>query len=490
MSPHTRKLPFFTCFIISICIAGPVSTQIADSADKIVINARGLHNAHIGISIYEPATNTYWYNYQGDKYFVPASNTKIPTCYAAMKYLGDSLVGLRYGFAEQWQKEKILFIKSSGDPTFLHKDFAEQPVFDFLKSNCNGKKYLGYYIDSVQVDRWGAGWSWNDYMGDYMAERNVFPVFGNVLNIQLNDVNKRSPTYEQQMEGNKLILFTTGNHFFDSIINDNNTIQNIKRAPYQPKEIYLSLARSMENNYFYIKRTTKPFVREVIPFSTGEFRTTLDVLKDTLSIPLAYLMKDKNDKYFWESDISYDEGGECEVKKWYVVHSQPTDSVLKPMMHRSDNFFAEQMLLMVSNEKLGYMNDEAIIDTLLNNDLKDLPQKPNWADGSGLSRYNLFTPQDMVFILNKMKDEFGMDRVKDIFATGGTGTISNYYKADSGFIYGKTGSLSGVVAFSGFLYTKQGKLLIFSTLVNNHVGSATEVRRAVERFLEGVRNNY
>ena len=61
-----------------------------------MLDAPSLQTAHVGISIYEPATNKYWYDYQGDKYFVPASNTKIPTCYAAMKYLGDSLVGLKY----------------------------------------------------------------------------------------------------------------------------------------------------------------------------------------------------------------------------------------------------------------------------------------------------------------------------------------------------------------------------------------------------------
>ena len=170
------------------------------------------------------------------------------------------------------------------------------------------------------------------------------------------------------------------------------------------------------------------------------------------------------------------------------LYSQPTDSLLKPMMHRSDNFFAEQSLLMVSNAKLGYMNDEKIIDTLLKTDFNDLPQKPKWADGSGLSRYNLFTPQDFVAILNKMKNEFGMERLKVILPTGGEGTISNYYKADSGYIYGKTGTLSGVVAFSGFLYTKNGRLLIFSTLINNHQTSSTEVRRAIEKFLQEVRS--
>jgi D-alanyl-D-alanine carboxypeptidase/D-alanyl-D-alanine-endopeptidase (penicillin-binding protein 4) len=160
------------------------------------------------------------------------------------------------------------------------------------------------------------------------------------------------------------------------------------------------------------------------------------------------------------------------------------------MMHRSDNFFAEQSLLMVSNELLGIMNDEKIIDTLLKTDFKDLPQKPRWVDGSGLSRYNLFTPQDFVAILNKMKNEFGMERIKTILPTGGKGTISSYYKTETGYIFAKTGTLSGVVAFSGFLYTKKNKLLIFSVLVNNHQSSATDVRRAVEKFLQGVRNKY
>jgi serine-type D-Ala-D-Ala carboxypeptidase/endopeptidase (penicillin-binding protein 4) len=146
--------------------------------------------------------------------------------------------------------------------------------------------------------------------------------------------------------------------------------------------------------------------------------------------------------------------------------------------------------LMVSNKLLGLMNDAKVIDTILKTEFKDLPQKPRWVDGSGLSRYNLFTPQDFVAILTKMKNEFGMDRLKNILATGGEGTISNYYKADSGYIFAKTGTLSGVVAFSGFLYTKKNKLLVFSVLVNNHQGSSAGIRRAVEKFLEGVRNGY
>jgi D-alanyl-D-alanine carboxypeptidase/D-alanyl-D-alanine-endopeptidase (penicillin-binding protein 4) len=189
-------------------------------------------------------------------------------------------------------------------------------------------------------------------------------------------------------------------------------------------------------------------------------------------------------------NISYGKIQFSSIANLKRVHSQPTDSLLKPMMHRSDNFFAEQSLLMVSNERLGIMNDEKIIDTLLKTDFKDLPQKPRWVDGSGLSRYNLFSPQDFVTILNKIKNEFGMDRIKNILPTGGEGTISSYYKTESGYLFAKTGTLSGVVAISGFLYTKKNKLLIFSVLVNNHNDSATDVRRAVEKFLQGIRNKY
>jgi serine-type D-Ala-D-Ala carboxypeptidase/endopeptidase (penicillin-binding protein 4) len=157
------------------------------------------------------------------------------------------------------------------------------------------------------------------------------------------------------------------------------------------------------------------------------------------------------------------------------------------MMHRSDNFFAEQSLLMVSNEKLGYMNDEAIIDYIKKNDFVGIPQMPRWVDGSGLSRYNMFTPQSLVWVLNKMKNEFGMVRLKNVLATGGEGTLSSLYKNINGFIFAKTGTLSNHVALSGFLYTKKNKLLIFSILTSGYQGSANPVRKAVEKFLVNLR---
>jgi len=430
-----KELLIINCslLILSSC---SIQQKVSKSA-KHVINDSSLLTAHVGISIYEPATGEYWYNYQGDKYFVPASNTKIPTCYVAMKYLGQNLRGLDY-----IETDSVLFIRPTADPSFMHRDYRSQPVFEYLLGS---NKQLAFIMPKWEAEVYGSGWAWNDYNSDYMAERSEMPIYGNVIE------------YILQQEGNKYKL--KGDiKFFRYALNE-------YVVPLTP---HIRIRRRRVDNTFDVFSSNGTFTKVQIPFRTFENQR---LLEDTL-------------KKAWLDNVY-----PPTEAKLTSIYSRPTDSLLKPMMHRSDNFFAEQSLLMVSNERLGVMNDEKIIDTLLKTDFKDLPQRPRWVDGSGLSRYNLFTPQDFVSILNKMKNEFGMERIKVIFPTGGEGTISSYYKADSNFIFAKTGTLSGVVALSGYLYTKKGKLLIFSALVNNHQASATAVRRAVEKFIHQLITN-
>ena len=434
-----KKTHFNLILIASIALFScSTSKKIGRMAKNDVLENEVFVSAHTGISIYEPATGKYWFNYQGNKYFVPASNTKLPTCYAAMKYLGDSLTGIKY-----IETNDSLIVIAAGDPTFLHPDFPVQRVFDFLKNN---DKPVSIKTSDWNDERWGSGWSWNDYSDDYAPERSAMPVYGNVLRLSCTLDN---------------LEFLPG--YFKKDVSINNDLdKNL-----YPGNVHRNMA---ENNFFVTAANPSKHYTET-PFTTSD-SLLASLLADTLRKAVSIHNADGYTKNINEKQL----------------HSQPTDSMLRILMHRSDNFFAEQSLLMVSDKLLGVMNDDMIIDTLLKTDFKDLPQKPHWVDGSGLSHYNLFSPQDFVAILNKIKNEFGMDRIKSILATGGTGTIRSYYKADSGFIYAKTGTLSGVVALSGYLYTKKNKLLIFSVLVNNHRTSSTNIRRAVEKFIEEVRN--
>src|SRR5687767_11792003 len=108
---------YFLCSLFFL-ISCSTQRQIGKEAGADLINDSDLVKAHIGISIFDAQSNKFLYNYQGKKYFVPASNTKIFTCYAGMKYLGDSIAGMRY-----IDTDTAIFLLPTGDPTLLHKDY-------------------------------------------------------------------------------------------------------------------------------------------------------------------------------------------------------------------------------------------------------------------------------------------------------------------------------------------------------------------------------
>src|SRR5688572_1174714 len=121
-----KELLIINCSLLILLSSCSIQQKISKSAQQVIKDS-SLLTAHVGISIYEPGTGKYWYSYQGDKYFVPASNTKIPTCYAAMKYLGENLRGLDY-----FETDSVLFIRPTADPSFMHRDYRSQPAFEYL----------------------------------------------------------------------------------------------------------------------------------------------------------------------------------------------------------------------------------------------------------------------------------------------------------------------------------------------------------------------
>jgi serine-type D-Ala-D-Ala carboxypeptidase/endopeptidase (penicillin-binding protein 4) len=469
---YCLQKPAALLFITACCFLCncSINKQIAQQA-KILLKDSAVSTGHTGISIYDPATGKYLYGHNATQYFIPASNVKLFSLYAGMKYLGDSLVGMRY----QKFSDSSINIYPSGDPTFLHFDYINQPVLDFLKA----KRKSFYVNDRANINALGYGWAWDDYSDDYMVERNAFPVFGNTIKISVDTFKQIERNYsvpDWKVVPRFFLKFIPNIFLLDGKTGASRLDSSeIKKLTQQ-----FFIKRKLANNDLNLLQTKVKFTKQEIPFVTNGVKTAVEILSDDLGINIVIGGLYDNSLY----------PGIPEHLEFHKIHSQPSDSLFKPMMHNSDNFFAEQTLLMTSNEYLGYMSDEKIIDTILKSSLKEVPQKPKWVDGSGLSRYNLFTPNDFVYILNKMKNDFGLQRMKVILATGGEGTLSSYYKSDAGFIYAKTGTLSNNCALSGYLYTQKGKLLIFSVLNNNYITGATPVRRSVEKFLQYIRQNF
>jgi D-alanyl-D-alanine carboxypeptidase/D-alanyl-D-alanine-endopeptidase (penicillin-binding protein 4) len=309
-------------------------------------------------------------------------------------------------------------------------------------------------------DPYGMGWSWDDYNDSYMAEKSPFPVYGNAIRW----IQSAGPAdFPGEITRNPTFVFSEPDVNWKVRFVEDTTNKTFR------------INRRREENYFEILQGSESWKEQQVPFITYGVQSALELLKDTLQKEIFSIT---------ETVPAADDN------RLLTIFSHSKDSLLKSMMHRSDNFFAEQVLIMVSNELMGKMKTSAIIDRMLQSDLKSLPQAPAWVDGSGLSRYNLFSPSDFVWILQRIKEEFGLEKLKAILPGGGEGTLTGYYAQQQGYIFAKTGTLTANVALSGFLITSKNKLLIFSILVNNHRSASSDIRRAIEKFLTGVQKKF
>ena len=381
-----------------------------------------------GFVLYDPTSKKEIINHNGSKYFTPASNTKIYTFYTAYRTFTDSVKSLAY-----YKAKDSLIIKGTGDPSFLY-GFDSTRVLNFLMKQPDSI----YLLDEIIAETpYGSGWAWDDYQYYYMPEKNLFPIYGNIIQFSMiNDSIISMPPYFKK---NITVL--------DSIT----TTRDI-----------------LKNRFYYQKNNTNDYF---VPFITSNYLVA-ELLGEAIDRKVKVIPSLK--KY-----------------EFSTLYGSSYDDLYKRMMIESDNFIAEQLMLQVGKEVSDKYSVESAIEYSLNNYLLGLPQKPRWVDGSGLSRYNLFSPNDMVFLLEKMHSEIPLEKLLGYFPVGGeTGTLKNWYANDKPFVYAKSGTLSNNYSLSGYLLTKKGTLLIFSYMNNHYRISTSKVKMDIEKTLKIIYNKY
>jgi len=154
---------------------------------------------------------------------------------------------------------------------------------------------------------------------------------------------------------------------------------------------------------------------------------------------------------------------------------------------------AEQLLLLCSAKRYGELNTERILDYIIDSLFIDKPVEIDWVDGSGLSRYNQFTPEMMVWVLDELQDLLPAEQLFDIFPAGGeSGTISEWYAGTDGqaFVFAKTGTLRHVHCLSGYIKTAGDKTLIFSFMHNNFPDKISKLKEEMEVLLNWTSENF
>lgn len=393
---------------------------VMDQADR---------NDFRGLVVYDLTRDKELLNYNGNKYFIPASTVKLFTFYTAYSILPDSVPSLEY-----LKRGDSLLIRGTADPTVLMAE--EDQVIEFLKAR-DEKIFL--VNRSIDDSKYGPGWSWEDYDYSYMPERSLLPLYGNTVTITFRDSLDIIPKFFKEALVAKV----------------SDSKSSVRAKPY----------RDLNRNRFYPRKLNLGDQRRV-PFITSN-QLAADLLGEAVNRKVT-LVEDQSGAEFTE------------------LVTRPYDSLYIGMLVESDNFIAEHLMLQVGRKLKNEYRVKVGIDHALDSLFEDMEHRPRWVDGSGLSRYNLFTPGSMVYLLEKMHREIPTDKLLAYLAQGGvSGTLEDYFKSPSGepYVFAKSGTLANNYCLSGYLKTKKGRLLAFSFMDNHYQGASAERKKELETYL-------
>lgn len=346
-------------------------------------------------------------------------------------YAGLRLLPDRLPALRYLRQNDTLFIEGTGDPSLLHPYFQDSTVIKFIRQAGKVRLNLNNFYDT----HWGPGWAWEDFDSQFSPERSPFPIYGNVVQLSNSGSGLVNPAY-----------FRDKIHYLR----------------------YTSL-REREANVFYLDPDSRDTV--LVPFKIDS-TLTRQLLENASGSKIGL--------------VESLPPGEKEI-----LWGMPADSIYQEMMHESDNFLAEQILLMASAVLGDTLNTSVVREMVLDSLLPDMKQPPRWVDGSGLSRYNLFSPESMVSVLVELYGSLPESRLFRLFPAGGvSGTLQDWYPGNTApYIFAKTGSLGNNHCLSGYLRCASGKILVFSFMNNHYIQPTSAVKERIQRLLEWVRDN-
>ena len=389
---------------------------------RMLNKIEAFNNAHVAINIAALKTSKPIAAYQADQYMTPASNIKLLTFLAAIENF-DSLPALYYR-----DQDSITHFKSTGYPLLLHPLYPDPELFSFLKQ----KQSLVYHKPKSNLKSQGPGWSWDDYSYYYAAERSPFPIYGNTIQ-GYGDLN--TPKFIPDS--------------FETLLTQDTLVKNFERERFK-------------NRFHYNPKKWNVSDTLYRPFITSD-NIFVSLLKDHLNLPVHL-------------------SNEPIKSSWELLYTRHEEVLYKALLQDSDNGVAEALLAMISQKKFNEMNIERTIDTLKSEWEEWLPDPLEWADGSGVSRYNMSTPRTLTAILKKIYIKVGLKQIKNYFPQSGrSGTIKKYNLKN---VYAKTGTLRHNHNLSGYWISSSGNVYVFSVMVNHFTVSTDEVRDGISLLLK------
>ncbi|MFH7029965.1 MAG: D-alanyl-D-alanine carboxypeptidase/D-alanyl-D-alanine-endopeptidase [Heteroscytonema crispum UTEX LB 1556] len=426
-----------------------------------VVNRTLFSRARWGILVQPLGSNQTLYNKDGQKYFTPASNTKLLTTAAALQQLGANF---RIRTSVYQDSAGVLRVVGRGDPSF--SDTQLQALAKQLKAK--GINQINQLIadDSYfQGDIVHPSWQWEDLYSDYGAPVSSLNLNQNVFGIRIAPQAVGKPIQVSWTDGNEARLWQLANQSVTVGENQDNTL-NITRdlsgrilrvqgqLPSNAEPFLVSIP-VVDPNYYFLRR----------------FRSALAAQRIILGQTSVGTAKNQ--------------------QELAAVQSPELSELLMETNQNSNNLYAESLLRAIAFKQPRKPNQFTVDAGLevLKTTLTQLGVDPMGyvlVDGSGLSRRNLISPLALVQTLQGMAKSPAASVFRvSLPVAGKSGTLKNRFRNTpaEGIVQAKTGTMTGVVALSGYVNAPKYQPMVFSIIVNQTEQSATVVRQAMDEIV-------
>ena len=403
--------------LILIFICTNAYSQISSKKiDRWVSKNENLKNSVVSIAIKELNKNKKIRGININTFMTPASNLKILSVLGSI-YAGDTIPVIKYNFSND-----TLRISPTGYPLLSHPKYQNKELEKFV----NSFNHIEYNLSNTDLIKYGPAWAWDDLSYYFQAERSSMPIFGNVVQI----IKK---------ENGDLIL--TPNNFKINL--DYNQKEKINRA--------------LDENIF----TVNPSLIKLGDTIYHPFISSNKVIVDLLRSSLKTSVSLSNNK----------------LVNYQVLNSDNVDEIYSIILKKSDNLISESLAANISFRINDTISVNKGLDIIENSFEKSTSNQMELFDGSGLSRYNLITPEALVTSLERIYLSIGLERVKRIFP-------NNFIIEDNeDFVWGKSGTLKNNYNYSGYIITNKGRQYVFSIMINHFTEDLDKIKSAIVDFL-------
>lgn len=441
---------------------------------ELILQDSSLYQSRTGIKIVSLGSGEVLYQRDSKLLFHPASNMKLLTTAAALAKLGPNFTFMSTIHAASLSLPDStifgnLYFKGFADPGLTTEDlwWMVQKLKGIGVRKITGDLVCDEsYLDDLYF---GSGWMWDDVSSWYWPHISALTVNRNCVKIHVEPGPNVGDILKVHLEPATTYM-KIENHSATVDSSDTTSIEafSVKRKWREGLNIVVvdgGLAPGSQPKAYFVE-----VVEPALYVGT--------LLSELLSAENITLMGKAVKGLTPDSSLAL------------VQHSsKPLSDLISYTNKESDNLYAELILKTIGAETRGAPgtaeNGIAAIHQLFNEIGSDTTMF-HLADGSGVSRYNVISPDQIIDLLKAMHHDF---RVQAEFKAslpiaGVDGTLANRMKdtAAEGRLRAKTGSLRGVSALSGYTPTADGELLAFSMIMEHFVAPTSKIRAVQDQI--------